>query len=507
MYEILVVDDEAVEREVVRFLLKKYGFPVTVTEAANGREALELLRQKQFHVLFTDIQMPFLNGLELARQARELAPELHIIFFSGFDDFEYARQALSLRVIDYILKPVEPDKFRATISGVIEQLRTREQAAREKAETRAVIRRHVLRQLLSGVSPEQLTALYPQWDISFLWAYHQLFLIQLFQRDDSTGALFPSDMVTELLPEHCHCVNLKPGLSLVLLFGQRHQEKWYRDLTDQITGHIRKSFLTDSIIALSRSFDKPEEIYSVYLETEQTLRENAFFLAEKSPASEEEGFSSNEAMVSQLTTDIRLKDQKSIQQHIEAFLDSFRRQQPHSHIYIRYLCTNIVKVLLDALTACPEEAFDPYARKIWDGSFSDIEKLLRELSEKLVCQLENESQFQNHGISMVKQYIRKHYAEGLSLDILAEKVHLSPRYLSSLFMEEEGIGINRYIKEIRMTKARELLLETNLKVTDICTQVGYSNLSYFCKSFSDHYGVTPDKFRTLTSKGKGEGHE
>ena len=96
---------------------------------------------------------------------------------------------------------------------------------------------------------------------------------------------------------------------------------------------------------------------------------------------------------------------------------------------------------------------------------------------------------------LAKQYIHNNYGNDLSLDILSEEIHLSPRYLSALFIEEEGIGINRYIKNIRMQKARELLLETNLKVSDICLKVGYSNLSYFCKTFLENFGVTPDKFR------------
>ena len=81
---------------------------------------MALLQKKRFRILFTDIRMPFVNGLELAGQARLLDPELHIVFFSGFDDFEYARQALSLRVIDYILKPVDPEEFQKTVAGVIE---------------------------------------------------------------------------------------------------------------------------------------------------------------------------------------------------------------------------------------------------------------------------------------------------------------------------------------------------------------------------------------------------
>ena len=98
-------------------------------------------------------------------------------------------------------------------------------------------------------------------------------------------------------------------------------------------------------------------------------------------------------------------------------------------------------------------------------------------------------------IQLVEQYIREHYEDVLSLDILAEKVYLTPHYLSSIFIQEKGVGINKYIKTIRMDKARELLMKTNRKISDICIQVGYTNVSYFCRSFRNEYGVTPDQYR------------
>ena len=96
---------------------------------------------------------------------------------------------------------------------------------------------------------------------------------------------------------------------------------------------------------------------------------------------------------------------------------------------------------------------------------------------------------------MVKQYVYAHYGEELCLSLLADKVYLTPRYLSTMFIQETGCGINKFIKNVRMEKAKELLLHTNMKINDICQKVGYSNVSYFCKSFMESFGTTPEKFR------------
>ena len=138
---------------------------------------------------------------------------------------------------------------------------------------------------------------------------------------------------------------------------------------------------------------------------------------------------------------------------------------------------------------------------------SRIRSLLRELTGNLAGKFAEEQKPQSHAVVLAKQYIHQNYAQPLSLNLIADRVHLSARYLSSLFMEEEGIGINRYIKRVRSQKASELLLGTNMKVNEICERVGYSNLSYFCKCFQDDFGMTPDKFRSQPKQGKGVPHD
>ena len=98
-------------------------------------------------------------------------------------------------------------------------------------------------------------------------------------------------------------------------------------------------------------------------------------------------------------------------------------------------------------------------------------------------------------IALTEQYIQEHYREALSLDLLAEKAFRTPHYLSSIFIQEKGVGINKYIKNVRMEKARELLMGTNMKISEICEQVGYGSVSYFCRSFRNEYGVTPEQYR------------
>lgn len=127
MYHILIAEDEQVERTLVRFLLtREFSYVFQLHEAANGKEALEIMKTQKIHILLTDVQMPFISGIDLAKAARELEPDLEILFFSGFDDFEYVQNALLLHAVNYILKPVNPENFCQTITNILERLNSKE---------------------------------------------------------------------------------------------------------------------------------------------------------------------------------------------------------------------------------------------------------------------------------------------------------------------------------------------------------------------------------------------
>lgn len=133
MFRILIADDDKIEREGIKFLMAKYGFPLEIMEAKHGRAALELLQAHEVDVLLTDIKMPFMDGLQLAREARALKPQLKILILSGHGEFDYAKTAISLQVSNYLLKPIEPDEFRTVIAAVVQQLQE-EQASKQRQQ-------------------------------------------------------------------------------------------------------------------------------------------------------------------------------------------------------------------------------------------------------------------------------------------------------------------------------------------------------------------------------------
>lgn len=501
MYQILIVDDESIEREVVRFLFKEYKFPLEISEAANGKEALELLSRQRFDILFTDIRMPFLDGFELASKALELYPDIQIIFFSGYDEFSYVKKALSLHVVNYILKPVDSDELKATITNVLNQIREKEESSKKQKATLDFSQNHILYQLVNRTHIKQLETLYPALDLSFLYRCCRLLLIQLehdyFQREsaEAAGSSFSLDL-QHLLPPDSYYINLNPSQDLIIFTGQDHLLSWYQNLCTKITDHIQKQYLIRCHLALSELISHPDELADAYEEAETQVMEHIFFKNTSAPSALSESSQSDDDILEQLRLDIKFKDSQNLQRHMANLLQLYKSKKNLSHIYFRFLSTNVLTLLLEGLSLNTDESVDEYAKIVYRSShISEIEALLLRLTEQLAARLDEERDSPKYALQMVKQYIHTHYNEYLSLDILAEKVYLSPRYLSALFISENDCGINKYIKKVRMEKAQDLLLHTNLKVNDICLKVGYSNLSYFCKSFAEEFGTTPDKFR------------
>ena len=132
MIHVLIVDDEKIEREGLKYLLSMEDGERKIYEASNGRQALQIIRTEDIQLLLTDIKMPHMDGLELARKAKEEKPGLQIVIFSGYNDFTFAQEAIRYGVTEYILKPVDPDNFHSVIEKVEKEINLRKQKKSKK---------------------------------------------------------------------------------------------------------------------------------------------------------------------------------------------------------------------------------------------------------------------------------------------------------------------------------------------------------------------------------------
>ncbi|MCM1027553.1 MAG: response regulator [Roseburia sp.] len=388
MYRILVADDEADERALIRFLLQDFEQKAELLEARNGKEALKLIERKEIDILISDIQMGLMSGLELASKVRETHPDMEILFFSGYDDFEYVRSALSLGAVNYILKPVNPEELKRTLASIIARL-------------------------------------------------------------DSKSLQFVKSR-------------------------QYIEKKFYGSPRDgEASG--------------------PEDGMDPYADGVLRLE------AKKQSYSEDDA-----NLLREVEAAIFMKNSQALRDKVNELLEKYTDSNPCSHIYVRYICTHLLRQFMQQLP-CQMKEFEQAAEKVFMfRHFEDIEKLIRDYLEQVADSIDREARSSNYVVCQVKQYIDFHYQEELTLNQLADQFFLSANYLSNVFTKHTGQSLNKYINQVRIAKAKELLRNTNRKIGDVGKEVGFGNPSYFIRKFQEMCGTTPERYRMKPVEGKEE---
>ena len=150
MYKILVVDDESIEREGISFLIEKYKFPLEVAQATNGKTALEYMRTHPIDILLTDVKMPQMDGLELARHTFEKYPDVRILVFSAYGEFEFAKKAMAAQAVSYLLKPIEVDEFQRVMAQILARCDELAEKKKDEQQRGEEYRQQLLFRLVTG---------------------------------------------------------------------------------------------------------------------------------------------------------------------------------------------------------------------------------------------------------------------------------------------------------------------------------------------------------------------
>lgn len=151
-FRILLVDDDSTERTGVRFLIEKLKLPLDIKEASNGKRALEVLKYAAIDILFTDVKMPYIDGLELSSIVKSQYPHIKIIIFSAYGEFDYAKRAMEANVVNYLLKPVDVAEFEKVLGDVISQCREDKYNAHQSNKRSLAVKKLHWINLLTGKS-------------------------------------------------------------------------------------------------------------------------------------------------------------------------------------------------------------------------------------------------------------------------------------------------------------------------------------------------------------------
>lgn len=502
MYRILIVDDEKVERNGIRFLLQKLGSEFEIKEAQNGKVALEMLEKEEMDILLTDVKMPFMDGMELIERVRVLQMKLSIIIFSGHNEFEYAKKAMKAGVYDYILKPVDPKEFESTMNKVLMDLDNAKEEAVIKTKGEEFFREHILYSVVNGASKEDIAARADGLlTLDFLENYKRMLLVEcggeFFGKNNERFA----ELVEKELALPCQYLNLNSQQSIFMLL--ENAEGGYMPIAEKIREMIWTTFHEKCHVAISKEISGFEDIAGA-LEECELLMENRFYqnetyiyVADRSEETTLMQQLDDDTLMKQMKQDIKMKDMSALREHYERLCERYRVKTQFSQVYIKFIFSNLLKEFYEALPERNESELNKEIDALYRAS--DFEQMLA-LVDKNIKKLEevfdSNPQLAHREVDTVKKYIYEHYSEEISVEQLAELVYMAPSYLSFIFKKETGQNLSKFIKAYRMEKAKEMLESTHNKIVAISNAVGYPNVSYFCQSFREYYGISPQKFRS-----------
>jgi two-component system, response regulator YesN len=509
MYSILIVDDDRIVRESVKFLIDEYHLPFTISEAPNGKAALAHLKDQPTDILFTDIKMPFLDGLELAYEARELNPNIKIVILSAYGEFDYAKKAIELKAIRYILKPINISEFLHVMRETVELCKEEEkkkQAEQEHAEASLKAERYekekLLMNLLSGsaVDDKMLSTL-RRYDFLYGQAVRMVLIDIRSRFFDKNNDRFLAEL-KNIAPREFEYLNLNERQSVLFikLNNASDEEEAVRGFFNNLKEALISKFDVEPCLVISKAIESANNIRNEYSSLENTLNyrfynPGSFILYTESKAIYTNyGFESIDDILENVKKAVYTNQIDDVKSGIDLIIEALKHGEGISPIYAKSVFIDIIRLLKTKKSSRNvnlDKQIDTVIQSI------DIKSLKNIISDELGHFAEDSrgTDSDKNIVNEVYKIVHKKYYEDINLEWIADQIFLSAGYLSFLFKKETGISLIKYITQYRMEKAKELLDNSNLKINDIAEKVGYSDPSYFSMVFKNNVGFSPNRYR------------
>lgn len=523
MYTVIVADDEEVlRRAIIRKIdWESIGFQV-IGEAENGIEALELVARLEPDLLLTDIRMPFISGIDLARQVREVRPTTQIAFLSGFDDFSYAQQAIQYNIISYMLKPISMNELTENLKQMKEKIDRLFQEFSSRKQSDLGSSEFLLSVLLDSFQPEATEEREAQ----------------LQQQAEACGLLKPGIrvhryvvMTVSVLNEngsnitdlnHLHAVDsilrkyvkyqscyVGNRIVSVLMATSAAFDKYLHILVDEISQSIERILNRTSRIGISREVDVLTGLHEAYRESVNAMRYASSNRSSIRYIADEEPFGTVDVesmmcQVSEIENCIKRGTVSELEQNMGNVFERMERER-WSKKKSSFLMMELLSCACRLLYASGDDAGEAAFRK--DSFMQKMTFLESSVSEARVhftafcISVQNAiaDQKKKSSLDICERALHKMREEffnpDLSLVSISSEIGVSPNYLSGLIKKKTGKSFIDYLTQLRMEEAKKLLGESNMRIREIAEQCGYSDQHYFSYCFKKAAGVSPNALR------------
>ena len=540
MLKIFLAEDEVIVRETIKRMIpwEDLGFEL-VGEAADGEMALPLLLRQKPDLLITDIKMPFMDGLTLAKVAKKEIPGLKVVILSGYDDFNYAKQAINIGVEDYLLKPITKNALIERLTEIrsrYEHEKTqkeyyekfhREMQAYEKNSSRDFFEALVsgsmdMMEIYRRSEKLGLDIVAEAYNVLIFtmnceedfsgqregyseWEAESLELLEEFFSENTSAMLFRCNIFSygvlikgqkETIEENTRsCVS-----EIQRIFDRKEQKRqWFVAAGEPVEclSQIQKSYYS-----ASRAFSQR------YLYDENILYYDEMASMEKKNVTEDDSTYLQKVDVNALNPAILQKFlSNGLLEETENFVKDYFYaigQEPlESLVFRNYVTLNVrfsvmsflKEIGCDTRTLEQEDTEDVLSEssKSLENAIAYAEKII---SQAIALRDQNSGNKNRSILKTAVDFIDSHYMEeDMSLNKAANAANVSANHFSALFSQNMGQTFIEYLTNLRMNKAKEYLRCTSMRSSEIAGEIGYKDAHYFSYLFKKTQGMTPSDYR------------
>lgn len=539
MYSILVVDDFALDRrEIVETIQSFDDLPVFVcSECENGYEALEAIRNFQPDILICDIEMAGMTGIELASYLRKTNSDIHIVFYSLYDKVHYLRSVIQLNSDAYLMKPLSAPELRAGLEQILRQMMKIEQQEMEveklrqaMAENRISVIREFFSDVLFGGEISSINLEHRMRQLGF--SAEQAFRVAMvdlnanhsiaMRNDQDNDGLIPYQ-VFRLLKSHSHeaipyyVVHVSDKrFAMVFCFGAQQTAPQTRALVMQeLRAFIER--MRGLAISVSTTFgrqvDSVQELRSQYhlccfrLNHRWQYNGDDIIFANENAETVSDPIPDMQMIQIELRMLLEMENEniaKSAEEFIDAlFADMSTWQQ---QLICHYLLGNARLAMQE--NACFQglggKDFRDLAQEILSlNENEDCREYARKLIVGVYGILHQEADDENHAlVEQIRWFIRESDLKYIQLRLVAEQFSYSPNYLNHIYKKATGSTILDFITTCRINRAKELMQTTDMNLSEIAEEIGYSHATYLSIVFKKFEGMTPKQYKKNYSESR-----
>ena len=531
MYKLLIADDEPWLRKRLMLTVDWQSLGISeLFEAQDGAEALDLAAQNEPDIIITDIEMPELTGIDLMRTLNESTLYPQIILISGYNEFEYAQSAVKFGATDYLLKPVNEEELKKTVIKCIERIEQNQynkELTKLLASSSDLLRERIYIDLMRGtldfnkvpiVRLKELTVSFPKRSALCI-VCHSHPLNHSLADNDVEKTVFGLSLIRTISRElNARFKNVLDfwidDTSVFLVFSDAAPESLLNEAEEALLTskkNISQKHNVRIAYGLGTVVHSPSDLSVSYRKARYNI--NLGQLTQESDndfkeASKISRFQSvyEEFNLKTLIATLKKGDADSASKQLTDLIAEFLNQTSGtpSSLQIKLLYINVLNSLFkgclpylpvseDIIKICIDYIDE-------STSFHTTEKMHSQLQDLLYVLIEQYRNFigvKRHWlIDKIIEYINEHYAESLSMSNVAAEFYLNASYFCKLFKEETGATYTHYIMRIRVENAKRLMADNSMKLYEIASAVGYTNVQYFSTVFKAIEGISPSQYRS-----------